>query len=166
VGPEKSIEECSNVMAQDHVGSLVILDGEKLKGIITEQDIVRKVIAKGLDPKKTKVSSIMVSKLMIMAPDEDIYDAIVMMRDNNIRHLPIVHKGRLEGYLTIKDVLKIQPQLFEIIVERFELREAENKPIIPENGEEICDGCGISTARVFPVEGLMYCAMCKRNKGL
>ncbi|MBW2970751.1 CBS domain-containing protein [Candidatus Woesearchaeota archaeon] len=57
------------------------------------------------------------------------YDSLVLMRDYNIRHLPVVHKKELVGYLTIKDILKIEPQLFELIVEKFELREEHRKPI-------------------------------------
>jgi CBS domain-containing protein len=146
VTPESTIEECAAVMLKSHVGSLVIKEGERLKGIITEQDVVRKVVAKKKDPSKTKVINAMVTNLITIEPGRDIYDALVVMRDNNIRHLPVVHNKNLVGYLTIKDILKIQPQLFDIIVEKFELREQEHKPV--------------------DLEGLMYCGLCKKNKGL
>ena len=72
--------------------------------------------------------------LFTIEGESDIYDALVIMRDENIRHLPVVNKGEMVGLLTLKDILKIQPALFELIVEKFELREEENKPVF-ESGE-------------------------------
>ncbi|MBS1266518.1 MAG: Homoserine O-acetyltransferase [Candidatus Woesearchaeota archaeon] len=132
VSSDLTIIECANLMKEKHVGSLIIAQNNQLKGILTEQDIVRKVVAGKLDPKKTKVSEIMVTDVMSIEPEIDIYEALVIMRDNNIRHLPVMFKNKITGYLTIKDILKIEPQLFELIVEKFELREEERKPVGPE----------------------------------
>ncbi len=162
VGPDKTVQDCAQVMLNNHVGSLIIAEGEKLTGIITEQDIVRKVVAKKMDPASTKVSQVMVTEIISAEPDMDIYDALVIMRDNNIRHLPVLHKKKLVGYLTIKDILKIQPQLFEIIVEKFELREEKNKPVDLE--EDVCDVCGTSADRLYCIDGVMYCSVCRKNK--
>jgi signal-transduction protein with cAMP-binding, CBS, and nucleotidyltransferase domain len=164
VEPDKTIEECAGVMQKSHVGSLVIMKGQKLAGIITEQDIVRKVVAKKLSPSKTKVKDVMITELITADPADDIYDALVLMRDNNIRHLPVTHKGKLEGYLTIKDVLKIQPQLFEIIVEKFELREEQNKPLGVGPGEETCDICGLPSDQLYEVDGEMCCRLCRKKR--
>ncbi len=129
VGKETTIVECAQIMKKKHVGSLIIEDKGELVGIITEQDIARKVVAAELDPMTTKVEDIMVTNLITIDPDSDIYDSLVLMRNHNIRHLPVLVDGELVGYLTIKDILKIEPQLFEIIAERFELREEDRKPI-------------------------------------
>jgi CBS domain-containing protein len=161
--PIMSIVECSNVMLNSHVGSLIIMEGEKLLGIITEQDIVRKVVAKRLDPAKTLVKDVMITEIITAEPDTDLYDALVLMRDNNIRHLPVVHNKRLVGYLTIKDILKIQPQLFEIIVEKFELREEENKPVELDEGD-ICEVCGVTADRLYSVNGVLCCIKCRNNR--
>lgn len=163
VGPDATIEECAEVMQKSHVGSLVISKASKLLGIITEQDIVRKVVAKKMDPSKTFVKDVMITKLITAEPSDDIYDALVIMRDNNIRHLPVMYKGKIEGYLTIKDVLKIQPQLFEIIVEQFELRDEQNKLLGVGPGEEICEVCGLPSDRLYEVDGRMCCRLCRRN---
>ena len=164
VSPDKTIEECAAVMQNSHVGSLIIMEDERLKGIITEQDIVRKVVAKKLDPSKTNVSKIMVTELITVEPDIDMYDALVVMRDNNIRHLPVVYNKKLVGYLTIKDILKIQPQLFEIIVEKFELREEGSKPLGSEEEGDICDVCGITTDKLYNIDGVLHCGMCRKNR--
>lgn len=162
ITPEFTIDKCSKLMLEKHVGSMLIIDNGILKGILTEQDIVRKVVAKGLEPKKTRVKDIMIHELIIINPDSDIYDALVLMRDRNIRHLPVMHKKKMVGYLTIKDILKIEPQLFELLVERFELREETHKPI----GEEptlrgVCEECGEYNDELYHIEGIMYCDSCK-----
>ena len=143
VSSESTLEECGKVMAKNHVGALVIKDSHKSLGVITEQDIVRKVIAKGVNPLGKKVREFMAAKLITISPNDDIYEALIKMRDHNIRHLPVVDKGNMIGLLTLKDVLKIEPSLFELLVEKFELREEKRKPIdriIQKEG--ICQGCG------------------------
>lgn len=164
VSPTTSLEECSKIMANSHVGSLVIKENNILKGIITEQDIVRKAVALSLDTKKTSVSEIMIKELKTIAPEEDVYDALVIMKDLNIRQLPVMGKGEMVGLLTLKDVLKIQPQLFDLLVEKFELREESRKPIrniIPNEG--ICQACGEYSEKIFQVGDSLLCKACKKE---
>lgn len=156
-----SLEECAKVMAKNHVGALVIKDNHESKGLITEQDIVRNVIAKGINPLTKKVNDFMETKLITIGPNDDIYDALIKMRDSNIRHLPVVDKGKMVGLLTIKDILKIEPSLFELVVEKFELREEKRKPVdrIIER-EAICQGCGAYVEDVKKVKGSLLCERC------
>ena len=143
-----TLQECSKIMANSHVGSLVVMENNELLGLITEQDIVRKAVAVGLDAEKTNVGEIMIRKLTVIEPEKDIYDALVLMKKLNIRQLPVMKNGEMAGLLTLKDILKIEPQLFDLLVEKFELREAERKPIhriIPTEGK--CQGIGGKTKK-------------------
>ena len=143
VKPNAPISECSKIMETNHVGSLIVKENNLVIGIVTEQDIVRKVIAKSLKPEATEVSSVMERNLFTVTGKEDIYDALVLMRDKNIRHLPVLQNGDLTGFLTIKDILKIQPQLFELLVDKFELREEVNKQAFHKRRlESECEICG------------------------
>lgn len=161
VTPESSLEECSKIMAKNHVGALVIKDNNISKGLITEQDIVRKVLAKGINPLTKKVGDFMETKLITISPNDDIYDALIKMRDSNIRHLPVVDNSKMVGLLTLKDVLKIEPQLFELLVEKFELREETRKPINRIiSREAICQGCGAYVEDVKKVKGSLLCERC------
>lgn len=161
VTQDTSLEECAKVMAKNHVGALVIKDNHESKGLITEQDIVRKVIAKGINPLTKNVRDFMEKKLITINPNDDIYDALIKMRDSNIRHLPVVDKGKMVGLLTIKDILKIEPSLFEVVVEKFELREEKRKPgdrII--QMEAICQGCGAYVEDARKIKGSLLCERC------
>ncbi|MBI2559074.1 CBS domain-containing protein [Candidatus Woesearchaeota archaeon] len=96
-----------------------------------------------------------------MSPNDDIYDALIKMRDSNIRHLPVVENGKMVGLLTLKDVLKIEPSLFELLVEKFELREETRKPIDRViSREAICQGCGAYVENVTKVKGSLLCERC------
>ena len=129
ISPSKTLREAGKVMAKEHVGALLVKEQEKILGILTEQDIVRKAVAVLGNPATKKVKEIMATDLITTTPDEDIFEAIRIMRDYNIRHLPVMHQGKFIGLVTLKDILKIEPDLYEILVENIELREAERKPV-------------------------------------
>ncbi|MEM4637929.1 MAG: CBS domain-containing protein [Candidatus Woesearchaeota archaeon] len=126
-GKDITLKEAAQIMLDSNVNSLLVVESEKPIGIITDEDLVRKVIAKGLDPKKIRVKDIMATDLITISPGKDIYDAMKVMRDHNIRQLPVVEKGKLVGFLTAKDILKIQPELFDLWIEKYELREEQRK---------------------------------------
>lgn len=129
ISPKKSLRDAAKLMAKEHVGALLVQDKDDIVGIITEQDLVRFGLAKPGNPATRKIESIMVTELLTVEPDEDIFEAIRMMRDENIRHLPVLNKGRFVGLVTMKDVLRIEPDLYEILVESIELREIDRKPV-------------------------------------
>ncbi len=155
---------CAEVMAENHVGTIIVKENENIVGILTEQDIIRKVVAKGMNPLEKKVKDVMEIKLTTITPDIDIYEALIRMRDLNIRHLPVIDQGKLIGLLTLKDILKIQPQLFDILVERFELREEERKPSHTKPTADVCQTCGKLTDKLYPSNNVMVCADCKNTQ--
>jgi signal-transduction protein with cAMP-binding, CBS, and nucleotidyltransferase domain len=160
-----NLEECSKIMANNHVGSLLVKEKGVLTGVVTEQDIVRKAIAVGLDSKETPASNIMIEEMTTITTEKDIYDALVLMKKLNIRQLPVMEKERMVGLLTLKDILKIEPQLFDLLVEKFELREESRKPIqrnIPSEG--ICQACGEYAEKMFAVKDSLLCGVCKREQ--
>ena len=161
---DTNLKGCSKIMANEHIGALLVKNNGDLLGVITEQDIVRKGIALGLNPDHAKVDQVMAKDVITIKPDKDIFDALIMMRDNNIRHLPVIDGKTLIGLLTIKDVLKIEPQLFDIMVEKFELREESRKPTnkAPAN-EGICQSCGEYSEKLDDVEGTLLCERCKKE---
>jgi len=165
VKKETTLKECADLMKDKHVGSLLVDEKGKVVGIVTEQDMVRKGMAALLDPAKTPVEKIMETELMTISPDKDLFEALKQMRDYNIRHLPVLDKGKFVGFLTIKDILKIQPQLFEIIAEKFELREEARKPVFgSEEDEGTCDGCGNYSADLEEIDGQKLCPTCRENE--
>jgi CBS domain-containing protein len=159
---EEDLVSCALEMSKKHVGAILVGEGERLDGILTEQDIVRKVIGGRKNPLGLKIGDVMESNVMTTSPDKDIFEALLTMRDLNIRHLPVIEKEKMVGVLTLKDILKIQPQLFELLVEKFELREDERKPI-PDAREGICNNCGNYDEDVINVGGVLLCTVCRKS---
>jgi signal-transduction protein with cAMP-binding, CBS, and nucleotidyltransferase domain len=165
VSPEITLQECTRIMDENHVSTVVVQDNEHSIGILSDQDIVRKVIAKGINPLNKKVKEFMETELVVIEPETDIYDALIKMRDLNIRHLPVVKDNKMIGLLTLKDILKIQPQLFELLVEKFEVREENRKPInrIIQN-EGICQACGEYSEEIRDINGSLLCPKCAKEQ--
>jgi len=146
-------------MKTHDVGSLIIHEDGHIKGIVTEQDIVRKAVF-GEIPAHTHISAIMTTQVIDIAPDKDIYEAILMMRDNDIRTLPVKEGKKLVGLITLKDILKIEPQLFDLIIDSLEVREESRKPIYEKIAtEDICELCG-ELSRVQKKKNSRVCKAC------
>lgn len=161
IGQTETLANAATLMHRHHVGALLVAEGDSLQGIITEQDIVRKAVAKGLDVNATPISEIMVGNLHTSEPGHDIHDALKLMNSLNIRHLPVLEEGALTGLLTMKDVLKIEPQLFEMVSHTIELREEDRKPYNAPNLEEgLCNLCGEYTGELMKHDELVICPGC------
>lgn len=115
-------------MKKYNVGSLLIKDdNDELVGIVTEEDFVQRVIANKVDVNEP-IHKVMTKSVFTIDESEDIFDAIMKMKDLDIRHLPVVSEdGKLKGLITMKDILRLEPQLFDLIVDIIELREEEDK---------------------------------------
>tara|TARA_Y100000310_G_C20609720_1_gene777377 strand:+ start:963 stop:1400 length:438 start_codon:yes stop_codon:yes gene_type:complete len=113
--PTSNIIDCAKLMAEKELGSTVILDEGKVIGILTEQDLARKVLALSIDPHTTNVEDVMTKDVSTIAPEQDVYYAMVQMGQNKIKHLPVIKDNKLQGIISFKDVIKIQPDLIDLI---------------------------------------------------
>jgi CBS domain-containing protein len=105
VTPETPVSQAAELMASEDVGSLPILDGETLAGIVTDRDIVIRAVAKGKDPKGMPVREVASRDLVTVRPDEDLADALKLMASYQVRRLPVVDEdNRLVGVLAQADV--------------------------------------------------------------
>lgn len=164
VSPKSSIKECAILMKDKRVGSLIISENQAIRGIVTESDMVRKALAMGLDPEQAKISDIMVEEVITIKPEHDIFDAIHVMKDNDIKHLPVSDAKKLLGLLTLKDILKIQPQLFDLLVDKISIAEEEAKMSnIMKPREGICQGCGNYDEELMSMKGMMLCEVCRED---
>lgn len=93
-------------MADKDVGALIVLNSDKVVGILSERDYARKVALKGKASIKIPVSEIMTKKVLFVKPSQSIEDCMVLMTEKKIRHLPVIEKGKLLGVISIGDVVK------------------------------------------------------------
>jgi CBS domain-containing protein len=104
--PDKSIFDALKLMAEKDIGALPVLDGKKLVGIFSERDYARKVILKGKSSKRTPVSEIMSTNLILITPDQTNEQGLVLMTAKHIRHLPVIQGQKLVGFISIGDLVK------------------------------------------------------------
>jgi CBS domain-containing protein len=106
LGPDASVHEAACVMTRANVGSVLIVDtAGAMLGILTERDLMTRVLAKALDPAGTPVSKVMTRHPQCIAPDAKVADAVVIMIERGFRHLPIVAEGRILGVFSVRDAL-------------------------------------------------------------
>lgn len=106
IAPDAMVFDALVLMEEHNIGSLAVIQGAKLVGIITERDYVRKVILKGKSSKKTPVSDIMTSKVFAAKPQMPIEDAMALMNAKRIRHLPVKERSKLLGMVSMGDLVK------------------------------------------------------------
>ncbi len=118
----KTTPDVAKIMKKHSVGSVIVVEdksGKHAKGIITERDIVYKILAKGLDPAKITAEQIMSTPLRVVRPDTTIEEAAKAMRENKIKRLPVVNENNeLVGIVSEGDIMKIFPLVVDLIEER------------------------------------------------
>ncbi len=110
-----NISDVAKVMASKKVGSVVVMKDERPIGIITEQDIARKVVAQGKDANNIKADEIMEKEMIFTISSRDLYDAVLLMGKTEIKHLLVIDNGQLMGIITAKDIIRIKPYLIEML---------------------------------------------------
>lgn len=116
IAPKSTVYEAIEQMAEKNVGALLVMQNDRLEGIISERDYRNKVILKGRTSKTTPVRDIMTSDLITVKPADNIHTCMELMTENHIRHLPVMDEGKLVGVISIGDVVKsvIEAQKAEI----------------------------------------------------
>ena len=121
IGPDATVFEAIEMMADKNVGALLVMKGEELVGIISERDYTRKVFIRGKSSKETRVDEIMSSNVSTTKPGESVDECLRLMTEKHIRHLPVVEGGKLCGIVSLGDVVK--HRLDELELEANVLRE-------------------------------------------
>jgi CBS domain-containing protein len=104
VGPDNSVTECVRVMSAYHIGALMVLDGERLIDIFTERDALNRVLAAGLDPVSTRVSSVMTQDPFCISPGTTVAEAMELVTQRRFRHLPVVEDGKVLAVVSSGDL--------------------------------------------------------------
>ena len=102
-----TVRNVAKMMSDKNVGAVAILESGRLVGIFSERDLMKRVVAAGLNPEKTAVGNVMTKELVVGHPKDDINDALQKMHSIGCRHLPVVDSGNLLGMLSLRDLLEI-----------------------------------------------------------
>ncbi|MBM4168530.1 MAG: CBS domain-containing protein [Ignavibacteria bacterium] len=105
--PEMSVEDAARQMAENKIGAVPVVSENRLVGIFSERDVVTRVIARGLDPKKTIIKEVMTTKIVVAQSDETYDSCLTKMQKAHCRHLPVVSGDKLIGMVSLRDLLQI-----------------------------------------------------------
>ena len=105
VTPTSSVYDAIHFMAEKEIGALMVMEGTRLVGIVSERDYARQIILKGRSSETTKVSEIMTTNVINAQPENDVGECMAMMTDSRIRHLPILDEEQVVGMISIGDLV-------------------------------------------------------------
>lgn len=106
IAPSATVKQAAELMNMHEIGCLVVVDHEKPVGILTERDMLKRIICESRQPKTTRVANLMSKPLITASPDMRAGDAAKLMFERNIKKLPVVENGRLAGLITLTDLLR------------------------------------------------------------
>jgi len=104
---QATVREAARLMAENNVGIVAVLDGDRLVGVFSERDVVQRVVSLGRDPARTLMDDVMTRDLVVADADEDYQSAMHKMDQANIRHLPVIVGERVVSMLSIRDLMRV-----------------------------------------------------------
>ena len=157
------INKIASLMRSENIGSVVVLDNNsKPIGIITERDIVARIVARNLMPDDVKAEDIMSKPLRRIEPDATITEAAKIMRSSGVRRLIVFDKTELVGVISSDDIAKITPELITMIVERSNIGILPLEQKVALTGQ--CEKCGNWFENLNEIEGEFLCEECSEGE--
>jgi len=156
-----SITEVATVMTEKGISSVIVKDGDEFLGVITDHDIISKVVSKGLNPKEIKVGEVMSSPLITISPNVTIEEAAKKMRDNKIRRLLVEKNHQKLGTIVESDIIGVDPELHFVIREKSKL-----EPQFRARAREVtfsgyCQDCENYSDDLRNISGRWLCEECR-----
>lgn len=162
---EGSAQEAAQLMDKNDVGCVIVIGkDDKPEGIITERDMITRVMVKNTLPSKMNAKKVMTSPLLTIDPDETLTEAARKMSRLNVRRLGVIYRGNLVGLVSSKDILAVTPELIETIQERAKIEKepaAEEEEPEPPALEGYCDHCGRWSDALKETDGRLLCEECQ-----
>jgi len=166
IDEDEPVDKVAQLMEKYRLGCIIVTskDAGKPLGIITERDLVIRVLARNVLPSSLTAKDVMSSPLITVSPETSISEAARLMSRLNIRRLGVMYRGELVGIVSSKDILAVTPELIEIIQEKARI---ESGNLMAEEYPEstplagYCDQCGAWSDNLKEVEGQFLCEDCR-----
>jgi signal-transduction protein with cAMP-binding, CBS, and nucleotidyltransferase domain len=157
---KENVVDIANRMIECKVGSIVIMDEHKPVGIVTDGDIVEKVVGKNLQPNKIKAKDVMSIPLLTVNDDVDVPEAARIMRKRDVKRLGVLDNGKLMGIISISDIVSVTPEIYAIISEKARMMAAQSRGRTP-HLTGFCDSCSQWVEDLSAIDGKYLCYDCK-----
>lgn len=160
VDPKTSVLDAAKIMKKRKIGNVIVVKNNQPVGILTESDILKKVVADGKKPEKVSVKDVMSTPVIVSDPYITLEKAMNIMGKCNVRRLPVVENGKLIGIITQKDISRISPILHEISREWYDIKTRDETYYKKQVFSGKCEDCGVLSANLKNVDGRLICEDC------
>ena len=158
----KTAKNAGEILRRTRRDSLIVTKNGKPIGIVTDTDLIKKVVAKNSVPAKIRVKNIMSKPLVVISKENNILEATRKMKRNNIKRLAVVEKGRLIGIVSLSDIARNSPEVIDLL--EFKLQTKEMPTTIREKSTSgICDNCGNYSSDLENVNDQWICESCREE---
>jgi CBS domain-containing protein len=155
-----TILKAAKLMKKRKIGNLIVVENKKPIGIITESDILKKVVAEGKNAKDIKVKEVMSTPIIIIDPYVSLEEAMKTMGKCNVRRLPVIENDELIGIITQKDISRISPILHDISREWYDITIRDESHYKKQIFSGKCEDCGILSSNLKNIDGRLLCEDC------
>lgn len=160
VKPTQTVLEAAQLMKQFKIGNVLVGEKKQPFGILTESDILKKVVAEGKHPKDVLVKEVMSTPVIVIDPYVTLEDAMKTMGRCNIRRLPVIENGELVGIITQRDISQISPVLHEISREWYDITVRDDAYVKTQIFSGKCEDCGTLSTNLKNVDDRLLCEDC------
>jgi CBS domain-containing protein len=156
----KSAKNAGEILRRVRIGSLIVTKNGKPIGIVTDTDLIKKVVAKNFLPAKIKVKNIMSQPLVVISKENNILEATRKMKRSNIKRLAVVDNKKLVGIISLSDVARNSPEVIDLL--EFKLQTKDMPTMIREKETSgICENCGNYSAILENINDQWICENCR-----
>ena len=160
VEPNTTVLEAAQLMKKRKIGNVIIVEKKQPIGILTESDILKKVVAEGNNAKDVIVKEVMSTPIIIIDPYVTLEEAMKTMGKCNVRRLPVIENNELIGIITQKDISMISPILHEISREWYDITVRDETHLKKQIFSGKCEDCGTLSANLKNIDGRLLCEDC------
>lgn len=158
----KNAKNAGEILRRTRRDSLIVTKNGKPIGIITDTDLIKKVVAKNLVPSKVKVKDVMSKPLVVISKDNNILEATRKMKRSNIKRLAVVENGKTVGIVSLSDIARNSPEVIDLL--EFKLQSKEMPTTIKEKSTSgICDNCGNYSSDLQNTNEQWICESCREE---
>lgn len=160
VKPTITVLEAAKIMRKKKIGNVIVVEKKQPIGILTESDILKKIVAEGKNANEILVEEVMSTPIIVADPYISVEEAMKTMGKCNIRRLPVVENGELIGIITHKDISRISPVLNEIAREWYNIAKKDESHLRAQIFSGKCEDCGSLSTNLKNVDGRLLCESC------
>jgi len=160
VKPTITVLEAAKLMKKRRIGNVIVVEKKQPIGILTESDILKKIVAEGINAKDVLVKDMMSTPIIVIEPYITLEEALNIMGKCNVRRLPVIEKGELIGIITQKDISAISPVLHEISREWHDIKVRDESYYKRQIFSGKCEDCGTLSSNLKSIDGRLLCEDC------